>query len=96
MERVINLIGDISVSLASSCELKKYGSVRFDTKSAILVFIMTTPFCVVIRNNLQSGDIIDQGAGEKQGRWAVRRDKTGISSRAKLLAEKTHLYAFYD
>jgi len=53
----------ISVWLASSCELKKYGSVHFDTKSAVLVFITITPFCVVIRNNLQSGGIIDRGLG---------------------------------
>jgi hypothetical protein len=41
------------------------------------VFITITPFCDVIRNNLQSGDIIDQGAGEKQGKWMVSGKKAG-------------------
>ena len=67
----------MAVRLASSCELKKYGSVRFDTKSAILVFITTTPFCDVIRNNLQSGDIIDLEPGKSKGAGRSVRIKAG-------------------
>jgi len=57
---------------------------------------MTTPFCVVIRNNLQSGGIIDQGAGEKQGRWMVSGDKNRISSQEKLSSPARHPCVLYD
>jgi hypothetical protein len=38
---------------------------------------MTTPFCVVIRNNLQSGGIIDLGPGKSKGDDRSVRIKAG-------------------
>jgi hypothetical protein len=38
---------------------------------------MTTPFCDVIRNNLQSGGIIDLGPGKSKGDGRSGRIKPG-------------------
>jgi len=57
---------------------------------------MTTPFCDVIRSNLQSGDIIDQEVGEKQARWMVSGDKNRISSQEKLSSPARHPCVLYD
>jgi hypothetical protein len=38
---------------------------------------MTTPFCDIIRNNLQSGDIIDLGPGKSKGDERSAGIKTG-------------------